>query len=114
MKIRFYCENCHNDVPLDTDYCPYCQKIFFSVMCPICRYEGQANEFARGCPACGYLKEHMIKITKAKKQKRAKNRDISRSKKSKQELILPGWVYKFTAIFLILLLMILIILIFTR
>jgi hypothetical protein len=114
MKIKFYCENCHNDVPLDTDYCPYCKKLFFSVMCPICKYEGKAAEFARGCPACGYLKEHMIKIGKANRRSSVKKKNTRVLKTKRHEVILPTWVYRFTVAFLSLLLIFLIILIFTR
>ncbi len=55
MKVRFYCENCGNEVPFNAAVCPYCGKVFDAVKCPICGYEGTPEEFSKGCPKCGYL-----------------------------------------------------------
>jgi hypothetical protein len=57
MAVKFLCENCRYEVPLEDDRCPFCGKTFYSVYCPRCRKEGLPAEFRNGCPRCGYMKE---------------------------------------------------------
>ena len=55
MKARFFCESCGAEVRHSERKCPSCGKTFTAVRCPRCGFEGGAKQFARGCPACGYL-----------------------------------------------------------
>jgi ssDNA-binding Zn-finger/Zn-ribbon topoisomerase 1 len=34
--------------------CPKCGRFFASVRCPKCGFTGRDEDFARGCPVCGY------------------------------------------------------------
>jgi hypothetical protein len=34
--------------------CPACGRFFASVRCPQCGFTGKDEDFARGCPVCGY------------------------------------------------------------
>jgi hypothetical protein len=34
--------------------CPQCGRFFASVRCPKCGFTGRDEDFARGCPVCGY------------------------------------------------------------
>lgn len=54
MKARFRCDNCGRHVPLEHESCPHCGKRFTAVLCPVCRFEGDAALFTNGCPKCGY------------------------------------------------------------
>lgn len=54
VKARFRCDNCGRHVPLMHDTCPHCGMRFTAVLCPACRFEGDALLFRKGCPACGY------------------------------------------------------------
>ena len=63
--VKFYCENCRFEVPLDVKSCPYCGKAFYSVYCPRCRTEGSPAEFKNGCPRCGYMAQS-IKSSRVK------------------------------------------------
>jgi RNA polymerase subunit RPABC4/transcription elongation factor Spt4 len=53
-KPRYYCENCGTEVRKDARVCPKCGRFFSSVKCPRCGYVGEADDFAAGCPVCGY------------------------------------------------------------
>jgi len=55
MKARYFCESCGAEVRPSEKTCPACGKTFTAVKCPRCGFEGGARQFARGCPACGYL-----------------------------------------------------------
>jgi predicted RNA-binding Zn-ribbon protein involved in translation (DUF1610 family) len=55
MKARFFCESCGTEVAHSAKSCPACGKTFTAIRCPRCGFEGGARQFARGCPACGYL-----------------------------------------------------------
>jgi hypothetical protein len=34
--------------------CPRCGRFFASVRCPKCGFSGKDEDFAQGCPVCGY------------------------------------------------------------
>ena len=53
-RSKFYCENCHKEVRPTAKVCPYCGRFFTAVRCPSCAYVGEARDFVRGCPSCGY------------------------------------------------------------
>jgi ssDNA-binding Zn-finger/Zn-ribbon topoisomerase 1 len=53
-KPRFFCDNCGAEVAMSAKSCPQCGRFFASVRCPKCGFTGRDEEFARGCPACGY------------------------------------------------------------
>jgi ssDNA-binding Zn-finger/Zn-ribbon topoisomerase 1 len=53
-KPRFFCDNCGAEVPMSAKSCPQCGRFFASVRCPKCGFTGNDEDFARGCPACGY------------------------------------------------------------
>jgi predicted amidophosphoribosyltransferase len=53
-RPRYYCENCGTEVKKDARFCPRCGKFFSSVKCPKCDHIGEADDFASGCPVCGY------------------------------------------------------------
>lgn len=55
METRFFCEGCGNDVPFNTEVCPYCGRIFLDVKCPICGVTGTTQQFLNGCPSCGFM-----------------------------------------------------------
>ena len=38
----------------DTKVCPYCGRIFTSVLCPKCGFSGDPERFRTGCPVCGH------------------------------------------------------------
>jgi hypothetical protein len=53
-RPRYYCERCHTEVRKDAVVCPRCGRFFSSVKCPKCGHIGKADDFAFGCPVCGY------------------------------------------------------------
>jgi RNA polymerase subunit RPABC4/transcription elongation factor Spt4 len=53
-RPRYFCEFCGSEVRKDARVCPHCGRFFSSVKCPRCGYVGKADDFARGCPVCGY------------------------------------------------------------
>ena len=55
MKPRFFCAFCDTEVPVDQERCPRCGRLFTSVLCPRCGYDGKVDDFEGGCPKCGYL-----------------------------------------------------------
>jgi predicted RNA-binding Zn-ribbon protein involved in translation (DUF1610 family) len=103
MQIKFYCENCGAQVPLNVERCPACRKIFFSVMCPLCKYEALPKEFRFGCPSCGYMSRRMkVKIKeKELSEKEKKKRRLSSFKKKRKRIQLPLWSYKLAVVALI-------------
>ncbi len=52
-RPRYFCERCGAEVRKDAKLCPRCGRFFSSVKCPRCGHVGKADDFARGCPACG-------------------------------------------------------------
>ncbi len=88
-KKGFVCQSCSNLVPPNTDRCPYCGKFFKGVRCPECLYVGNASDFVRGCPSCGYLSDQK------KNSSRISETGIVEKKKP-----LPGWFYLVSAVFL--------------
>jgi hypothetical protein len=82
MAVKFYCENCKYEVPLDDERCPFCGKQFYSVYCPRCKYEGLPQQFRNGCPHCGYLKEGVKAYRKP---------GLDRARRKKTDM--PRWVY---------------------
>jgi hypothetical protein len=55
MKARYFCESCGAEVLSSAKTCPSCGKTFTAVKCPRCGFEGVSRQFAKGCPACGFL-----------------------------------------------------------
>ncbi len=53
-KPKYYCERCGAEVRKDARVCPRCGRFFSSVKCPRCGYVGASDDFAAGCPVCGY------------------------------------------------------------
>lgn len=53
-KAKFFCENCGTEVPENAKFCKQCGKFFSAVRCPSCGATGNAADFAKGCPLCGY------------------------------------------------------------
>ncbi len=53
-EAKFFCESCGSEVPRNSKTCPNCGKFFASVRCPQCGRIGSNEEFAKGCPTCGY------------------------------------------------------------
>ena len=53
-EAKFFCESCGSEVPRNSKTCPNCGKFFASVRCPQCGRIGSNEEFANGCPTCGY------------------------------------------------------------
>ena len=56
MKLRFFCDQCGTEVPRNTVRCPTCGRCFTAIQCPRCHYRGQEQDFASGCPRCGYMR----------------------------------------------------------
>jgi predicted RNA-binding Zn-ribbon protein involved in translation (DUF1610 family) len=53
-KPRFFCDNCGAEVAMSAKSCPQCGRFFASVRCPKCGFTGRDEDFAQGCPVCGY------------------------------------------------------------
>ncbi|MFZ4616401.1 MAG: double zinc ribbon domain-containing protein [Rectinemataceae bacterium] len=51
---RYFCEHCGSEVRGNARICPHCGRFFSSVKCPKCGYSGLADDFAAGCPGCGF------------------------------------------------------------
>jgi Zn finger protein HypA/HybF involved in hydrogenase expression len=54
QHAKFFCENCHHEVPFNAEICPKCKKMFSGVRCPVCQFSGPPQQFQNGCPRCGY------------------------------------------------------------
>ncbi len=91
MAVKFLCENCQYEVPLEDDRCPFCGKTFYSVYCPRCHKEGLPFEFREGCPRCGYMKESVKSF----------HRKSHRPGKRGAKTFLPRWCYSAAAILLV-------------
>lgn len=85
---KFFCENCGNEVKRNTKVCPHCGKFFASVRCPECNRLGSPDDFANGCPECGYA---VYSDSKAKQNKRRKNTSVYKSNRYDDPL--PWWIY---------------------
>lgn len=108
-KTKFFCENCGSEVPENARMCKKCGKFFISVRCPKCGATGTNDDFASGCPKCGYAMKgtnaprHSINSESPADNKHThiffgKNRrSHSYSEKASKETSLPLWVYIFTA-----------------
>jgi ssDNA-binding Zn-finger/Zn-ribbon topoisomerase 1 len=93
-KPRFFCDNCGAEVPMSAKSCPQCGRFFASVRCPKCGFTGRDEDFARGCPACGYSASPQGTPGKAggalkKHEPPAENRAGE---------VLPFWMYLFAAL----------------
>ncbi len=113
MQIRFFCENCGEQVPINVERCPNCRQIFFAVMCPLCKYEAMPREFRNGCPSCGYMSRRMkIKIKEKAEGPRGRQRPwFEKVRRSQSSVHLPLWLYKAAVVFLIAAIIVLILLI---
>lgn len=103
MQIKFYCESCGEQVPINVERCSNCRRVFFAVMCPLCKFEALPREFRYGCPSCGYMSRRMkIKIKeKSRTEKETKKTWIQSLRKKGRSVRIPlGW-YKFTVAILI-------------
>jgi len=56
LKLRFFCDQCGTEVPRNTVRCPSCGRFFTAVQCPRCHFHGEEQDFAGGCPKCGYMR----------------------------------------------------------
>ncbi len=103
MQIKFYCESCGEQVPINVERCPGCRRVFFAVMCPLCKYEALPREFRYGCPSCGYMSRRMkIKIKQNRITADKKTRQWHGvSYRKKRAVRLPLWFYKVAVVFLI-------------
>lgn len=93
MAVKFFCENCKFEVPLDSSTCPYCGKSFYSVYCPRCRKEGTPAQFKNGCPSCGYLKENY-------KSSRRASYKFREADSRRRRTGLPRWFYSLAIVVL--------------
>lgn len=99
-QAKFFCESCGSEVKKNDKTCPICGKFFASVKCPNCGRVGNTEEFATGCPSCGYaVRTDFSILTKRNRNNSKYNGDSS----------LPIWVY----LILLILLGILIILLYS-
>ncbi|MDR1785697.1 MAG: zinc ribbon domain-containing protein [Spirochaetaceae bacterium] len=53
-RSKFFCEHCGAEVKQNAKVCTACGKFFTAVRCPECGQSGDAQDFAQGCPYCGY------------------------------------------------------------
>jgi len=74
MQIKFYCESCEEQVPINVERCPNCRRVFFAVMCPLCKFEDLPREFLYGCPSCGYMSRRMKIKTKENQEQKTKQK----------------------------------------
>jgi len=65
VKARYYCGNCSQEVSSNATSCPHCGSSFTGVKCPKCSYEGNPGEFRDGCPVCGYMMSHEVRLSAA-------------------------------------------------
>jgi hypothetical protein len=56
LKLRFFCDLCGTEVPRNTVRCPTCGRYFTAIQCPRCHFQGEEQDFAAGCPSCGYMR----------------------------------------------------------
>jgi uncharacterized membrane protein YvbJ len=105
-KPRFFCDNCGAEVGQAAKSCPKCGRYFASVRCPKCGYTGRDEDFARGCPVCGYSAPPGGPAEDGRNSKRGIRWE--RGKKAPQPGgALPIWMYFLAALILICVLVIL-------
>ena len=108
-KAKFFCENCGSEVPENAKVCKVCGKFFISVRCPQCGAIGNHDDFAEGCPKCGYADPKSSKASKSTSNDSASNsssstkffsgfRGGSNYSEKKEDSSLPVWIYLFTAV----------------
>ena len=121
-EAKFFCESCGSEVPGNAKVCPVCGKFFASVRCPKCGRTGTNDEFKNGCPTCGYavdLTSYFLnngstdnsgtsngKKSKKRKPKRKnpnikglfQDNTVNKSNDKMPESSLPVWVYIFTIV----------------
>lgn len=51
--MQFSCDYCGASISLKDKSCPQCGSVFAFVRCSNCQYNGESNEFRKGCPKCG-------------------------------------------------------------
>jgi predicted RNA-binding Zn-ribbon protein involved in translation (DUF1610 family) len=90
---RFFCDNCGTEVKRDASSCSHCGRLFASVRCPACGFEGAEDLFSKGCPKCGYS---------TAKSAAAVNSPGSKKKQAPAAGALPLWVYILTGLALVL------------
>ncbi|MEW5814546.1 MAG: zinc ribbon domain-containing protein [Spirochaetota bacterium] len=105
-KARYYCENCHREVPLEADTCPYCGKRFSSVRCSKCGFAGDPALFKTGCPVCGYMSPAVSSLP----GKQTAQRNTTRRAMSQ----LPRWAYTLFGILFIIAIVLMIIILLRR
>ncbi len=106
MKQRkYYCENCRTRVKEDDVVCPKCGRYFSAVKCPRCAYSGEAEQFASGCPQCGYLAPNFPLTGSGG---RAGSSSMS-NRPRRRNRPLPLWVYNSLSILLLIALVVLLI-----
>ncbi len=107
-KAKFFCENCGSEVPENAKVCKVCGKFFISVRCPQCGAIGNHDDFADGCPKCGYAVGKSSKSAGASEGSssissgrfsgfRSSGKGVSNREDSSS---LPVWIYIFTAVVL--------------
>ncbi len=109
-KAKFFCENCGSEVPENAKVCKVCGKFFISVRCPQCGAIGNHDDFAEGCPKCGYADPKTSKGSKNNSSNPASSNTSASIKffsgfkrrdnysERKEDSSLPVWIYIFTAI----------------
>ncbi|GHU59504.1 hypothetical protein FACS189444_4900 [Spirochaetia bacterium] len=91
---RFFCDNCGTEVKRDASSCSHCGRLFASVRCPACGFEGAEDLFSKGCPRCGY--------STAKRPAAVNHPPIPKKKNEGAAGSLPLWVYILTVFALVL------------
>jgi ssDNA-binding Zn-finger/Zn-ribbon topoisomerase 1 len=94
-RSKFFCENCHHEVRPNAKVCPHCGRFFEAVRCPICSFVGEASDFSRGCPNCGYaggdpVQDRGFEQVDYTPESGGKARGAGRTRSSAQT---PGWVW---------------------
>lgn len=105
-KAKFFCENCGSEVPENAKVCKVCGKFFISVRCPQCGAIGSHDDFANGCPKCGYAEGKAGKSSgragtnnkAGNNSRRGRNGNIYSS--GREDSSLPIWIYIVTAVIL--------------
>ena len=102
-KAQFFCENCGAKVPENAKLCKNCGKFFISVRCPSCGVIGNAKDFEKGCPHCGYAKGADNKTSVLQPQVKEKKRlfkirpfAFALKQDTGRETSLPMWIYALT------------------
>ena len=95
---RFYCESCGKEVSFNAGVCPNCGKIFSSVRCPKCHFQGEPAFFVTGCPQCGF----MSKASRKQPDESTDAEDSEGATKGKRKKISPS-VYLWSTVVLVIL-----------